>query len=427
MGFTRKCAFFLVLLICAVGLARPGLADDGDSAITLCDFPPMTGEGPYPCPDFGHGALGLADYSRPGSVMVLSKFAKARDTIAGCSAGNVFVTNECLPRTEVEVGVTCPTLFTVEGPITIPPSPSQPATPCPVHERVRVRFRWVCPGAQGFICKTSGFDVLLTVNGNVVFTADGSRLPDRNQVQVPPAPCEKGYLIGWVIDESGQPIKYDGLIGKAVIRYSGTAAAVYRAITIQANGEAQTRSVIDLVSDPLGSQRLGLPFFGSNFNEGSLQRYRVVTGQITGDITFDKPARGDAFDLGVSSSLILLTLDVRSNSPNYPTRVSLNFWNGFEEKISTSVKFVCWGEFQLSKDINPTLTQASMGTRTGIVQSDEAIKVEVPSISGSDIAGHTTLLGFVQTNEGLIGALTRSHIEEFYDNGIRYWSTAFFP
>jgi hypothetical protein len=122
----------------------------------------------------------------------------------------------------------------------------------------------------------------------------------------------------------------------------------------------------------------------------------------------------------------LLTLDVRANSPNFPTFVDLNFWNGSERLLSTAVEFVCWGEFRLSADIDPNLTQVLMGTRQGIVQSDEAVKVPIRNIS--DIPGHTTLLGLVQTDEiPADGRVARSRIVEFYNNGIRYWSTAFFP
>jgi hypothetical protein len=124
--------------------------------------------------------------------------------------------------------------------------------------------------------------------------------------------------------------------------------------------------------------------------------------------------------------LILLTLDVRSNAPNFPTFVDLDFWNGFERRLSTFVEFVCWGEFELSADINPNLTQALMGTRQGIVQSDEAVKIPILDIS--DTAGKTTLLGLIQTNEGPSGALAaRSYIIELYDNGIRFPPTIFFP
>jgi len=93
--------------------------------------------------------------------------------------------------------------------------------------------------------------------------------------------------------------------------------------------------------------------------------------------------------------------------------------------LSTFVEFVCWGEFRLS-DIDDNLTQEFMGSRKGIVQSDGAFKEKVLGIS--DIAGHTTLLGLVQTDEiPADGQVARSHIVELYNNGIRYWSTAFFP
>jgi hypothetical protein len=351
-------------------------------------------------------------------VLVFPKFIKGGGDVDQCGAGNVLVDGVCLPRTEVELDVTCPTRFTFG-------KQDEILFPC-LDELVRVRFRWVCPGTEAKpTCTATGFDVALSLDGKVVFTANGFQLSDANQVRVPAAPCDRGYLLGWVIDDSGQPKKYDGLIGKAVIRNSGTSALAYRGIPIQAEAETPPGSLIQPVSDPLNSQRLGLPF------DGMPSHYRLVTGQITGDVTFDIPApAGPGF--GVSSSLILLTLDVRSNNPNYPTFVGLDFWNGFEERLSTSVEFVCWGEFQLSADIDSNLTQAFMGTRTGIVQSGEAIKVPISGISDviTDIRGRATLLGLIETNEGPAGApAARSYAVDFFDNGIaiHYTLTDFFP
>jgi hypothetical protein len=417
MNLIIKCARCLVLLILALWLAAPAVADDGDGAIC---FPPVLGS-PFPCPVFPPAMPGFAgeirDFSRPGSVIVFPKFVTDGGNVAVCGAGNVLVNGICLPRTEIELGATCPTRFTVGD---------QANIPCPEHDPVRVKFSWVCPGTErNPTCNAADFDVLLSVDGKVVFAANGFALTDANQVQVPAAPCARGYLIGWVINESGQPIKYDGLIGDAVIRNSGTATASCRGNTIQA--EATTAAtpppppgnVINPVPDPLGSKLPGLPFLGS------VQTYRVITGQVTGDVTFERPAPTTSPGFGVSSSLILLTLDVRANRPNFPTFVDLDFWNGFETRLSTFVEFVCWGEFELSA-IDPNLTEALMGTRTGIVQSGEAVKVEARNIS--DIAGNTTLLGLVQTNEGPIGApAARSRIIELYNNGIRFWTTAFFP
>jgi hypothetical protein len=240
----------------------------------------------------------------------------------------------CLPRTEIEVGATCPTRFTTGDQNVV----NHPKLACSTDELVRVSFRWVCPGTERKpTCKATGFEVLLSLDGKVVFTANGFGLPDANQVPVPAAPCERGYLIGWVINEFGQPVKYDGLIGKAFIRNSGTAAAAYRGITIQAEATTPTKTdqgaatPIDLFNDPIGLKRPGLPFLGEPVPTdvgGSPHPYRLVTGQVTGDVTFDKapPTTGPGF--GTTSSLILLTLDVRSNAPNFPTFVDLDWSTG---------------------------------------------------------------------------------------------------
>ena len=116
--------------------------------------------------------------------------------------------------------------------------------------------------------------------------------------------------------------------------------------------------------------------------------------------------------------------------PNFPTFVPLDFWNGFEERLSTSVEFVCWGEFGLSTDIDVNLNEAVMGSSTGIVQSDVAVKIPISGIPDiiTDPSGHTTLLGLVQTNEGPTGTpAARTSIIEFYNNGISFLSSIFYP
>jgi hypothetical protein len=116
MKLILKCVCLLALLIPSLWLAAPALADDGDGAVTLCDFPPppLIPNGPFPCPDFGHGALQLANHLRPGSVIVFPKFVRG-GVDAACGTGNVLVDGVCLPRTEISLGATCPTLFTVES------------------------------------------------------------------------------------------------------------------------------------------------------------------------------------------------------------------------------------------------------------------------------------------------------------------------
>ena len=64
---------------------------------------------------------------------------------------------------------------------------------------------------------------------------------------VPPPPCPRGYLIGWVVNTSDRPIKFDGLIGDAVLRVSGGALASYNAIPIQADPALANGALITLV------------------------------------------------------------------------------------------------------------------------------------------------------------------------------------
>src|SRR5262245_3009058 len=157
--------------------------------------------------------LALSDSQERGSVIVFPKFIR----------GTVEVDRISTPKTEIEVGVQCPKGAT-----------------CFEHMPVKIRFHWVCPAIEGVnsqICRENSFDVTTTVNGTVVFSPDAIPIPGSPPVTpgTPPAAlCPMGYLIGWVINNSDQPIKFDGLTGDAVIRESSTSVGAYDAIPIQA-------------------------------------------------------------------------------------------------------------------------------------------------------------------------------------------------
>ena len=122
------------------------------------------------------------------------------------------------PATELEIGVVCPKGVT-----------------CAEHQPVKIRFHWVCGTSEAnlagsFICQETDFDVTATVFEKIVLVPDGTPqngyatgLPTKT---VPAAPCPGGYLIGWVITPtSDTPIKFDGLIGDAVVRPGSRGAA----------------------------------------------------------------------------------------------------------------------------------------------------------------------------------------------------------
>jgi len=98
----------------------------------------------------------------------------------------------------------------------------------------------------------------------------------------------------------------------------------------------------------------------------------------------------------------LLTLDVKSNRPNNPVFVDLDFFGdnpsaiGSENHLSTATEFICWEEVALS-DIYPELTTRLMG-RKGVMVSAQATKVQIFGIS--DESGPASLLGLSETLEG---------------------------
>ncbi len=371
----------------------------------------------------------LANSEAPGSVIIFPKFINMPAvTVNGDGA--------ILPRTEIEIGAVCPV-----------------GASCVGHQPIKIRFHWVCPGPQTigslFVCPDVGFDVVLSLNGKLAFTAAGSTL-NNNSPRVPAAPCKNGYLIGWVIDTADRPIKFDGLIGDAVIRgpalaagpNAGTSTAVtaYKAITIQADPELANGDLIATDNDPI-TGTADLLF------DGSTGHYQAVAGMLYGDVKFDKSVAGPpAPNTALNQTyLILLTLNVRSNRPNNPTFVPLDFFNesavaggtdpNFESLTSTAWEFLCWTQVQLSA-IDTTfgglplglsnLTQDFQGTRKGIVIAGPAEKVPLIGINDPPFGRETsargdpsvTLIGLVQTIEGSAanGFQERSYITKMFDD-----------
>jgi hypothetical protein len=363
MHWTIRCARRLLVLMPALALAMPALAQDRDPR--------------------------LSDSQEPGSVIVFPKFITG--TVALPEGGTA-------PATEIEVGIVCPVGAT-----------------CPEHQSVKIRFHWVCPGDQSFpdklICRETDFDVTASVNEKVVLVPNGAGTSDGVGTRfVPPPPCPRGYLIGWVVNTSDRPIKFDGLIGDAVLRVSGTALGSYNAIPIQADPTLANGALITLVDGRLPDS---LAF------DGGTGHYQAVTGRIFGDVRYSNVTGPITF---AATSITLLTLDTISNRPNFPTFVDLFFYGGFgspigvENVLSTFTEFVCWTEQRIDTDIEPALRTSVMG-RKGVVISGPAEKVRWAGIDDYD--GPVTLLGLIETSEGSVGAWPgRSYFTSVYNDSV---------
>jgi hypothetical protein len=318
--------------------------------------------------------VGLSDSQEPGSVLVFPKF------LAGTTSNGE-------PRSEFEIGITCPK------------APGGGPGLCAEGTKVKLRAHWVCPGSQDpvnkYICEETNFDLMSTVTGTIVINpANVGHFTQR----VPIPPCAAGYLIVWVINTSDQPIKYDALLGDAVLREVDDAASAYNGIPIQANAAAATGTVLP----------------GLLFAPGG--PYQAVTGQVQGTVTYDQL---DASPYSVTA-LTLLTLDVRSNQPNYPTFVDLNFYSENEVLLSTSHEFICWSQVLLS-DLNPNLTATGLSPK-GLVVSEQAAKFAIGGVA--DIVGPVTLLGIVETVTW--NGSSRAYSYSLYNNSLPV-PTAFVP
>ena len=354
MKFKIKGAQLAMLLVPALALATPALAQGRDPT--------------------------LNDSQEPGSVIVFPKFIQGTVTLP--EGGTA-------PITELEIGIVCP-----KGVI------------CPEHQSRKLRLHWVCGATEAdentsFVCKETDFDITATVFEKIVLTPNGeaassSGVPNHFS---PAANCPQGggYLIAWVIDPANdKPIKFDGLIGDAHLRPgspvgevgSPTALADYDAIPIQADPNLKN-------GDPIVVN----PTTGALFFDGKKGHYQAVTGQVLGDVRYTNTTTGPTFSLGV---LTLLTLDVRSNRPNNPTFVDLDFFGGNpstignENVLSTSTEFICWGEVPITR-IDANLTVSEMG-RKGVFVSAPATKLAFTPSDG--VTGPVPLLGLSEVLEG---------------------------
>ena len=301
------------------------------------------------------------DLEQRGSVIVFPKFMQ----------GTLTIDNQKRPLTEIEVRAQCPRSAT-----------------CPSSEPVKIRFHWVCPGSNDistkFVCNASGFEISVPLDGKVSFNPEDPNLAENRAAS---APCPRGYLIGWVVDATtNKPIKYDALSGGATLRESGGRVETYQAIVIRAESNLASGAEITTDADP----RTGSPAL---VFDGAAGHYQALGATIPSNLEFHKLPGALSSE---RASLILLTLDVRLNRPNYPTFVEFDFRSDQNVGASNSRNFTCWAEIS-NPNIDAYFTLAGMRTRSGVVLSGRAVKVPFGDIS--DIPGPVILLGLVPTDE----------------------------
>jgi hypothetical protein len=313
----------------------------------------------------GHATLFNSE--QPGSILIFHKFIRGTGNDLGVSGQPIHA------LTEIEISVMCP-----------------PGASCELNQVVRLRAHWVCPGSMtNPICAETSFNLETTVGGTLYFNPEGvvsiagvltaNAFPSNATTVIPVPPCERGYLIVWAIDGGGNAIKFDGLIGDAIIRaptpnFGPTTARAYNALPIQAAEFLGTGDGTDLDG-------------GGDLDFDDTE-YRTITGRIFGTVRYENAVPPEGI---VETDLTLLTLDVASNRLNPLTTVGLNFYTPDEQFVDAGTSFFCWREQRLT-EILPSLTKQFMG-RKGFVESTFAEQAGVP----------VTIVGIVETQERYVG------------------------
>jgi hypothetical protein len=324
----------------------------------------------------------LNDPNEPGSVLVFPKYEK------GTFLGPDLAVQ--IPQSEFEISVVCPN-----------------GSVCPDNTDVDIKLHWVCDDFWPQ-CQETDFTLTTTVNGTLRFDPQGNCSPKNDAGNffetcgsIAPPPCDDGYLIAWVVDETGTAIKFDGLIGDAVLREDSSQVTAYNAIAIQAGAKLATGASTDLYHNG-----------HLNFNG---QAYKELTDTIIGSVHYDGP--DPVTGINNETELVLLTLDTKSNLPNNPVEVNLMFYNEIEQGQSNNTQFFCTEEFFL-QDIGETIATVNgvKGLVTGKAQKTAILGV-------SDHTGPVTLLGLVITHED---TFSREYAYLLSDDSIPL-ATAFAP
>jgi hypothetical protein len=371
-------------------------------------------------------SCGLNDSDQPGSVLVFPKYRVGLQTTTE-NQGNV-------PNTEFEISVKCP-------------NDADCSEALPDFPMVHLKGHWVCHGDMGptqpGICHENDFEVTTTVNGTLYLTTECLADPTLgtppfcvNQAngiytRIPRPPCEQfpeqqpggfnhrneAYLIVWVVNAGGNPIKFDGLVGDAILRVGAreeTQLETYNALPIQAG---ELFSTGDQTAADIGG---ALAFDGFH--------YKQVTGTIIGTVRYPGLIWATAAEKGfvsrgrIITKLTLLTLDVRSNRVNDVTYVDLMFYNEAEVPHSASTTFVCYITRDLDGSegdrppIDPFLNN-SFG-RKGLVVSGPAQRSDGTRVS---------LVGLLEVlEEAAIPTDRRAYANPLYNDGTPV-TTTFFP
>jgi len=261
---------------------------------------------------------------------------------------------------------------------------------------VCVRFNWICKGegsgATRF-CNELDEHYCLTHHETLTFNV-ADHLSFGGSTPLCGTDGE-GFLVAFAETPDGVPVSFNSLIGSAHITNADGSSDAYNAIPfVSPYAPGALLPTTDGVGG--GGLRFGV-LAGSAFGitAGGLPCTPIGPACFdSGDYeTPPKVLQSDfqAVDPGISTDLILITLDVVSGDINTQTHVDLVWWNEEEDAFSTSRNIWCYERIPLSTIGSGRFTSSGLGTATGSLRAKTpvggksilgAIRETAPGLSG---------------------------------------------
>ena len=298
--------------------------------------------------------IASAQVAAPGTAIVFPKFKTG--FVAPGLAASTF-----------EIGVVCP-----EGLLT----PS--GCSLPQNIGVKLALEWICPGTvqkgAASFCQSVDFELHTTLFGKLQFDANGNVTVAPDPADVGPnritnPSCPEGYLIAYVVDTLGRPIKFDGLVGEVVLRERPNTASALAGVTFQAQD-------MELDAD-------------------LKPRFLRAPTRIAGDVRYERSAAPT-----VITSIILLDLNIRRNNDNPNIRMPIGLYRADESRVSTALHWTCWRQVRLTALDGGPFNQTRMGEK-GVIASlaPASIASACSGIGCAPDGEQVGVLAFVQTIE----------------------------
>ncbi len=231
---------------------------------------------------------------------------------------------------------------------------------------MRFKYNYVCPGIPHIN------DFCAKLDRQITLTPHETKVID---VASQNPPCNQGFIVGYPISEYGRALSYNYFSGSYSIS-DGRRKEMDTAIAI--------RSILKLGAE-LGADG------NYDFSPGFTDYFEDLSSIFVTDFR----STDIVPNCSSGSRIVLLDLGSLLGMQNPLSTVFIDFWNSAEEPFSSSLQFICWGEYELS-DIDDNFLQENLGTTYGSLRVEAAASCPLPGFCPPITPYKPLVLGVIQ-------------------------------